>query len=111
MHYEAIDHVILPVTDLETAAEPFKRLGLTLFPTTRHPERGTQNTGFFVGDEAGCFYVELLSIADRDVALRSTGAAYVQAVESATGLLGVVLRTSDLAGAVNASYPVLSFAR
>src|SRR5215208_6698405 len=100
MLYDAIDHVILPVPDPDTAAEPFRRLGLTLSGGTRHRGRGTRNRSFFVGEPASPFYVELLGIADREEALRVRGAAFVEAMERGSGLRSVLLRTSDLAAAV-----------
>ena len=53
MLYDRIDHIVLPVRSLETAAEPFARLGLALYPGVRHEGRGTENRGFFVGGPLG----------------------------------------------------------
>lgn len=102
MLYDAIDHVILPVADLDQAAEPFRRLGLTLFPGTRHEGRGTRNTGFFVGEGDRGFYVELLGVADPVEARRAHGEAFLQAAEQRRGVMAVCLRTSDLPSAVSA---------
>ncbi|HLZ72428.1 MAG TPA: VOC family protein [Dehalococcoidia bacterium] len=99
MLVDAIDHVILPVTDAHAAAEPFARLGLNLFPGTRHQDAGTENRGFFVGDAANGFYVEALGITDRAAALRAHGEPLLAAADAGRGLSGVVLRTGDLAAA------------
>ncbi len=100
MLYDAIDHVILPVAELESAAEPYRRLGLTLFPGARHQGQGTQNTGYFVGEGARGFYVELLGVADADEARRAHGEGFVAAAQAGRGLSALCLRTEDLAGAV-----------
>lgn len=100
MLVDAIDHVILPVPDVRAAAEPFARLGLTLFPGMRHAEAGTENGGFFVGGAANGFYIEALGVVDRDAALRTHGEPLLAAAAAGRGLSGVVLRTGDLALAV-----------
>ncbi|HEY7295855.1 MAG TPA: VOC family protein [Dehalococcoidia bacterium] len=100
MLVDAIDHVILPVRDARAAVEPFARLGLTLFPGTRHQDAGTENAGFFVGTGASGFYVEALGIADRAAAQRTHGDAFLAAADAGRGLSGVVLRTGDLGAAV-----------
>ncbi len=100
MLFDAIDHVILPAVDAQAAAEPFARLGLTLFPGARHPDAGTESAGFFVGAAANGFYVEALGITDRAAALRTHGEAFVATAGAGRGLSGVVLRTGDLAMAV-----------
>src|SRR5438477_64840 len=100
MLYDAIDHVILPVAELEAAAEPYRRLGLTLFPGTRHQGQGTQNTGFFVGEGERGFYVELLGVVDAGEALAAHGEGFIAAAQAGRGLSAVCLRTGDLSGAV-----------
>lgn len=100
MLVDAIDHVILPVADAKAAAEPFARLGLTLFPGTVHADAGTENAGFFVGGVGNGFYIEALSVADREAALRVHGEAFLSAAGAGRGLSGVVLRTGDLDTAV-----------
>src|SRR5438067_2466088 len=90
--YEAIDHVILPVADVEAAAAPFRRLGLTLFPGADHAGRGTRNSGFITGADTGGFYVELLGITDRQAAGQAQGERFLQAIDSGAGLIGVLLR-------------------
>jgi catechol 2,3-dioxygenase-like lactoylglutathione lyase family enzyme len=111
MLYDAIDHVILPVADLDVAAQPFRRLGLTLFPGARHQGQGTQNTGFFVGSRGGTaggstgepersFYVELLGVVDAAEAGAVHGEGFAAAALQGRGLSAVCLRTEDLAGAV-----------
>lgn len=100
MLVDAIDHVILPVANAKAAAEPFARLGLTLFPGVVHAEAGTENAGFFVGGVGNGFYIEALSVADREAARRVHGEPFLAAAAAGRGLSGVVLRTGDLDTAV-----------
>ena len=100
MLYDAIDHVILPVADIERAADPFRRLGLTLFPGTTHQGRGTRNSGFFVGEGDRGFYVELLAVTNADEARRAGGTTLVDAIEQGRGVMAMCLRVSDIQSAV-----------
>ena len=99
MLYDRIDHVVLPLRSLDEAAERFARLGLTLFPGTRHQGRGTRNRGFFVGEAAGEFYVELLGIEDEAAARAAGLARYVDRAGEGGGLSTVVLRVADMQAA------------
>jgi catechol 2,3-dioxygenase-like lactoylglutathione lyase family enzyme len=99
MLYNRIDHVVLPVRSIDEAAEPFARLGLTLFPGTRHAGRGTRNRGFFVGEAANEFYVELLGIEDEAAARAAGLARYVDGAAEGRGLSTVVLRVADMEAA------------
>jgi catechol 2,3-dioxygenase-like lactoylglutathione lyase family enzyme len=102
MLYNRIDHIVLPVRSLDAAAEPFTRLGLTLYPGVRHEGRGTENRGFFVGGPANEFYVELLGIYD-PTAARAVGlSSYVDSAAETHGLASVVLRVDDMAATVDA---------
>ncbi len=57
-----LDHVVLPVCDLETARARLSRLGFTVAPDARHPF-GTENACVFLGDGT---YLEPLAIAQRE---------------------------------------------
>lgn len=102
MKYDRIDHIILGVSSLDTAAEPFARLGLTLTPVARHQGRGTENRAFFTGGPESEFYVELLGIADAGAARQVLGDAFIQACAENRGLRGIVLNTGDMEGALGA---------
>jgi catechol 2,3-dioxygenase-like lactoylglutathione lyase family enzyme len=93
--YERIDHVVLPVRALDEAADRFARLGLTLFPGTRHEGRGTRNRGFFVGEAANEFYVELLGIDDERAARAAGLSRYAESAAAGRGLSTVVVRVAD----------------
>jgi catechol 2,3-dioxygenase-like lactoylglutathione lyase family enzyme len=63
-----IDHLVLPVRDLEAARDFYARLGFTLTPRARHPW-GTENSLVqFPGS-----FLELLSIADASLIPESSG--------------------------------------
>ena len=65
----AVDHVLIPVDDLEVAGAIVEaRYGLTSIDGGRHPGWGTANRIVPLGDA----YVELVAIVDRDAAALST---------------------------------------
>jgi catechol 2,3-dioxygenase-like lactoylglutathione lyase family enzyme len=103
--YERIDHVVLPVRALDEAADRFTRLGLTLFPGTRHEGRGTRNRGLFVGDPSNEFYVELLGIDDERAARVAGLSRYAEVATEGRGLSTVVLRVADLRAAADELAP------
>jgi catechol 2,3-dioxygenase-like lactoylglutathione lyase family enzyme len=100
MLIDGIDHIVVPVADLEAAAAAFTRLGLNLTPALRHAGQGTENRAFFVGDGTNDFYVELLGIHDREAAQSAGRALYVESLDRGGGLARIMLRTSDIHGAV-----------
>jgi catechol 2,3-dioxygenase-like lactoylglutathione lyase family enzyme len=105
MIYDRIDHVVLPVRSADEAAERFARLGLVIFPGARHAGRGTHNRGFFVGDAATEFYIEMLGVDDESAA-RATGLSrYVDHAADGRGLSTVVLRVADMEAAVQELAP------
>lgn len=57
-----IDHLVIPVTDLETARSRLTRLGFTVADNARHPF-GTENACIFLADKT---YLEPLAIGSRD---------------------------------------------
>lgn len=99
---EALDHVVLAVSDLEAAAERFRALGLVHSPRSVHQGRGTENHAIFflAADEE--FYIELLAVSDRDEAAAAGSASLLEKLDAGGGLLRLMLRTSDL-GAMRAS--------
>ncbi len=99
MHITSLDHVILPVAGLANAAAPFERLGLSLTPAMKHGGAATENRALFVGNDATEFYVELLGVHDRALAASSGQDDLVTAIDGGSGLLRLMLRVDDLAGA------------
>lgn len=89
-----IDHVILAVDDLATAVQPFEQLGMSLTPPMRHLEAATENQVFFVGNESTEFYVELLSVHDKDLAVKDGRQDLVDAIARG-GLMRVMLEVDD----------------
>ncbi len=99
---ERIDHVVVPVPDLEGAAAAYERLGLSLTSPTRHTGLGTENRAFFVGLSAKqSFYLELLGIHDRREALAAGRAHYVDTLDRGGGLARVMLGTTGLPSEVD----------
>src|SRR5215213_9383959 len=65
----AIDHIVVPVSDLDrAAAEVEARYGLASVEGGRHPAWGTANRIVPLGDA----YVELVAVADPKTAHRAT---------------------------------------
>lgn len=96
----SLDHIVVAVADLEAAAAPFERLGLSLTPAEVRGDRATVSRVFFVGDEQNEFYVELLAVHDPAAAAR-TGRALplIDAVARGGGAYALALATEDLVGA------------
>ena len=98
----ALDHLILAVPDLEGAAAPFERLGLTLTAAARHQSGGTANRAFFLESGDGETYVELLTVHDREAAAQTASGAEVLAkLDAGGGLVRLMLRSSDLTAALS----------
>lgn len=57
----AIDHLVLPVADLDAARETYRRMGFTLTPTARHPW-GTANSLVQLQGN----FLELLAVAESE---------------------------------------------
>jgi hypothetical protein len=88
----AIDHVLLPVGDLDRAAAEIEtRYGLASVEGGRHPAWGTANRIVPLGDS----YVELIAVVDHEVA---AGTAFGRWVDSAVPgrPLGWAVRTDDI---------------
>jgi catechol 2,3-dioxygenase-like lactoylglutathione lyase family enzyme len=95
-----LDHLVLVTPNLEVAAEPFERLGLTLTPRMEHAGAGTANRVFFLGGPAGHFYVELLTVHDREAASASGASAYLPVHDAGGGVARLMLATDELDGVV-----------
>jgi catechol 2,3-dioxygenase-like lactoylglutathione lyase family enzyme len=99
MQIEAIDHVILPVTSLDTAA-PWERLGLRLTLPMRHANLGTQNRTLYVGGAASRFYVEFLALAGEQPVPANLSRRFLDALREPKGLFAAVLRVADIEAAL-----------
>ncbi|MCC7367095.1 MAG: VOC family protein [Chloroflexi bacterium] len=64
MLFDAIDMVILPVSDLDAASAQFERLGLFVSPTTVNESRASAFRLIPFGGPDNLFCIELLSVAD-----------------------------------------------
>src|SRR2546429_6625183 len=95
-----VDHVLLPVADLEVGAQRFyERFGLKGIPGGRHPNVGTAN----VIVPLGLQYLELIAVVDQEEAASSRlGARVAQALREGRTFVAWALRTQDL-DAVRAS--------
>lgn len=91
-----IDHVLLPVADLDRAVEEMRdRYGLEAAAGGRHPNLGTANRIVPLGRQ----YLELIAVADRDEAAgaaASLGRAVEASLTAGQPLLTWALRTQDL---------------
>ncbi len=95
----AIDHLVLPVGELETARSRYTSLGFTVAPVGSHPF-GTENANIFFSD--GTFLEPLAVAVERayEVAV-ANGNSFVRNDEAAREVLGtdcfshVVLKTAD----------------
>ncbi|HML97780.1 MAG TPA: VOC family protein [Tepidiformaceae bacterium] len=99
---DRIDHLVVPVPDLATAAGAYERLGLRLTPRTGHAGMGTANRAAFIGSSAANYtYIELLEVTDRSVVAAGSRAHYLHAVDAGGGLASVAFGSNDMAGAVS----------
>lgn len=92
-----IDHLVVPVPDLDAAAAAYERLGLTLTPRTDHAGMGTANRAAFVGSSAENFcYVELLGITDRDVVVGGARAHYLEKADAGGGVASLAFGVDEI---------------
>lgn len=94
MNLTRIDHVILAVDGLAASARPFEQLGMSLTPPMRHLDAATENQAFFVGNDNTEFYVELLSVHDRDHAFETSRGDLLDAIDRG-GLMRVMIEIDD----------------
>lgn len=89
-----IDHVIVAVRDLDTAADRFlAEYGLASVAGGRHPGHGTANRIVPLGGA----YLELMAVLDRGEAAASRlGTAVAAATEEGDGAFALCLRTDDI---------------
>ena len=85
-----LDHVLIAVRDLESAAGSYRRLGFNLTAEGLHPGRGTHNRLIAFGPE----YLELIAVHDPSTApFRSSMAGFL---EQGEGLYMFALGTGDI---------------
>src|SRR5439155_1125414 len=89
-----VDHVLLPVADLEVGAQRFyERFGLKGIPGGRHPGVGTAN----VIVPLGLQYLELIAVVDQGEAASSRlGGRVARALKEGRMFVAWALRTQDL---------------
>lgn len=117
----AIDHLVLPVVDLETSRDRMSRLGFTVAADARHPF-GTENACIFFADDT---YLEPLAVGSREDCLEAARIGNVFVARDLAfrfrrgeGLSAIVVKTED-ATADDSRYrdegqsggPVLEFSR
>lgn len=85
----ALDHVVLLVKDLDTAAEDFVRLGFTVTPESRH-SMGSRNRCIMLADQS---YIELLDITER----RGGDSDFHTLMARGNGVAGLAFREAPLA--------------
>lgn len=102
----ALDHLVLPVGDLDTARARLSRLGFTVASDARHPF-GTENACVFFADDT---YLEPLAVGSREDCLEATriGNVFVARDQAyrfrrGEGLSALVVKTED-ASADDARY-------
>jgi catechol 2,3-dioxygenase-like lactoylglutathione lyase family enzyme len=96
----AIDHLVLPVADLQTCRARLTRLGFTVASDARHPF-GTENACVFFSNDT---YLEPLAIGSREDCLEAVRAGNVFVVRDQAfrfrrgeGLSAIVVKTEDAA--------------
>jgi Glyoxalase-like domain len=94
----AIDHLVLPVVDLDTTRDRLSRLGFTVAADARHPF-GTENACVFFADDT---YLEPLAVGSREECLEAAriGNVFVARDQAfrfrrGEGLSAVVVKTED----------------
>jgi catechol 2,3-dioxygenase-like lactoylglutathione lyase family enzyme len=90
----AIDHLVVVVSNLEAAAEDYRRLGFTVVPGGRHPGVGTYNALIAFADSS---YIELIGFYEPRADHR-----WWAPLQRGGGLVDFCLQTDDLAGDLQA---------
>ena len=91
-----IDHVMICVSDLQTAIDAYTRIGFTVFVGGVHPGAGTENAIAFFQDD----YLELLAVRKGEEHL--AGAALTEVLARGPGIRYVAIQSDDLAADVAA---------
>lgn len=98
-----IDHLVVPVPDLDAAAAAYERLGLVPTPRTDHAGMGTANRAVFIGSSAESFcYLELLGITDRAVVAGGSRAHYLEKADAGGGVAALAFGVDDMAATAGA---------
>ncbi len=91
-----LDHVLIAVRSLSSAADSYRSLGFKVTPEGRHPGRGTHNRLMVFGPE----YLELIAVHDPSTTpFRPSMSSFL---ESREGLYMFALGTSDIEATVDA---------
>jgi hypothetical protein len=89
------DHLVIAVRDLETASADLQALGFDVRPGGRHEGFGTRNAIVRFGLD----YLELITVEDEQLALRTSRGALVEFLrDHEIGLCAYALATDDLDG-------------
>ena len=89
-----LDHVLIAVSSLSSAADSYRSLGFKVTPEGRHPGRGTHNRLMVFGPE----YLELIAIHDASTTpFRPSMSSFLEVRE---GLYMFALGTGDIEGTV-----------
>ena len=99
MRFTGIDHVLIGVSDLEAAADIYRRLGFQTTPRGRHIGQGTAEHCLMLSDA----YVKLVGVADPREPAHALG-CYLAEGE---GLRGLALDV-DVAGLQQGTAPTTS---
>jgi hypothetical protein len=86
-----LDHVILMVDDLDTAAAAWEARGFQVTPTCHHPFGTANRLVMFAAD-----FVELLAVVDREAARQKGGERFLRARAAGCGLFAIALRSDDI---------------
>ena len=83
-----LDHAVILVRDLDTAAEKFRKLGFALTPRGRHTRMGTANHCIMLGNRN---YFELLAVIEPNPA----NAMFRPLLDKREGLMALAWQTED----------------
>lgn len=94
MHFDAIDHIVLPVKRTQNAIEPFQKLGLRCIAQPSFLGPNETSRCLFIGNRPHLFHLELIEPAAQ--ATHPLNQAIRRSVEESRGLCAVVLRVRGL---------------
>lgn len=97
-----IDHLVVPVPDLDAAAAAYERLGFVLTPRAEYAAMGTANRAVFIGSSAENFcYLELLAVTDRGLVAGGSRAHYLEKVDAGGGVSALAFGVDDMSRTVD----------
>jgi catechol 2,3-dioxygenase-like lactoylglutathione lyase family enzyme len=96
MRFEAIHHVVLPVSSPGLAVDAYERLGLRVGPQTRLLDASLMHRTLSVGDAGNLFQVDLLSVDGANLPSTPLATRLAEALFDRSGLFAVALRVGDL---------------